>query len=83
MNVLCPWDRAIKRVREATGIKFSAHTLRRTHASVILNGDLLPVFKAARRLGHNITTMEKHYASLIRSSELQANAKTLEAALDL
>ena len=77
------WNRAIQRARKALGFTFTAHTLRRTHASVLLNGGLLTPLQAARRMGHTITVMDKSYLNLIRSSELEKDASTLEAALSI
>ncbi|MCK5944051.1 MAG: tyrosine-type recombinase/integrase, partial [Planctomycetes bacterium] len=53
-----------------SGQSFTAHPLRRTCASVLLNSGLLPPLLAATRMGHSISTMESTYAGLIRASLL-------------
>ncbi|MEY8559562.1 tyrosine-type recombinase/integrase [Jeotgalicoccus halotolerans] len=59
---------AIKRNAFKLGLEVSPHTLRHTHATILLmNGE--PLESVARRLGNTVEVLLKHYSHVIPASE--------------
>lgn len=78
-----PWSRdllakAMRHTRDAAGVDATWHSLRHHHASTLLSQGVSPAL-VAERLGHDVATLLRTYAHVIRSDDDRVRALVDEA----